>query len=71
MTHLKPINLACLVGAAVVAGLASGCSGVNTGVGVSPASFLLPGLIMKDPQPAAPFPITPGDTDAVVVAQNH
>jgi len=71
MNPLRPLQVACLATLVGVVLLASGCSGVNTGVGVSPASFLLPGLIMKDPQPAAPFPSTPGDIDAVVVAQSR
>jgi len=66
MNQPKLLKLACLVGAAALVLLTSGCSGVNTGVGVSPASFLLPGLILKDPQPA-----TPGDMNTVVVARSH
>jgi len=32
--------------------LAAGCGGINMRQSISPASFLLPGLIQADPQPA-------------------
>jgi hypothetical protein len=31
--------------------LAAGCSGINSGTTVSPASFFLPGLLKADPAP--------------------
>jgi len=31
-----------------------GCSGINTGASVSPASFFLPGLLKADPPKADP-----------------
>ena len=34
----------------------AGCSGINTGTSVSPASFFLPGLMQADP-PAANAPV--------------
>jgi hypothetical protein len=71
MSHLKPIKLACVAVAAALALLTSGCSGVNSGVGVSPASFLLPGLLMHDPEPTTPFPTTLSETNMVVVAQTR
>jgi hypothetical protein len=38
--------------------LGAGCSGINAGGSVSPASFFLPGLIQADPPPAAaPAPV--------------
>ena len=30
----------------------AGCSGINTGTTVSPATFLLPGIMKADPAPA-------------------
>ncbi len=71
MNHPKPLKLISLAGAAAMLLLTSGCSGINSGVGVSPASFLLPGLLMNDPEPAGPFPATPAATNALVVAQSH
>ncbi len=36
----------------------AGCSGINAGTSVSPATFLLPGLMKADPPPlAAPAPM--------------
>jgi hypothetical protein len=72
MIPLKPLKLLSVSAAAMTALLlTSGCSGINSGVGVSPASFLLPGLIMNDPQPAPAHPTTPADTNSVVVAQSR
>ncbi len=50
----------------LVAGLASGCGGVNGSHSVSPASFFLPGLIHHEAPPAkAPERATelPGDQE--------
>jgi hypothetical protein len=69
MTHLKLLKLASLTVAVTVGLLVSGCGGINSGVGVSPASFLLPGLMMNEPQPAPTSPTTLGETNSVVVAQ--
>jgi hypothetical protein len=35
----------------------AGCSGINTGATVSPASFFLPGLMKADPPAAADAPV--------------
>jgi hypothetical protein len=37
----------------------AGCSGINTGGSVSPATFLLPGLLKADPPKSNPsvFPV--------------
>lgn len=40
-----------LAGCAGALLLSSGCSGINTTHSVSPATFLLPGLMKADPQP--------------------
>jgi hypothetical protein len=39
--------------------VAAGCSGINTGASVSPASFFLPGLLQADPPAAHPDLILP------------
>jgi hypothetical protein len=41
--------------------LGAGCSGINTSQSVSPASFLLPGLLQADPPPAHPDLILPAN----------
>jgi len=43
----------------------AGCSGINAGGSVSPASFFLPGLMKADPPAGAPAPV------AVVVPLNQ
>jgi hypothetical protein len=35
----------------------AGCSGINAGTSVSPASFFLPGLLKADPPAATPAPV--------------
>jgi hypothetical protein len=35
----------------------AGCSGINTGTSVSPATFLLPGLMQADPPAATNSPV--------------
>jgi len=35
----------------------AGCSGINTGASVSPASFFLPGLLKADPPAATNAPV--------------
>jgi hypothetical protein len=47
--------IATLVAGAALVGL-TGCSGINSSQSVSPASFLIPGLIMNDPRPAVDDP---------------
>jgi hypothetical protein len=36
---------------------AAGCSGINTGASVSPATFFLPGLMKADPPAATNAPV--------------
>jgi hypothetical protein len=38
----------------VFAALGTGCSGINASRSVSPATFLLPGLLQSSPQPSQP-----------------
>jgi len=48
--------------------LGSGCSGINTGTSVSPASFLLPGIMRADPaRPDGRLPVV--SEPVVIVAQ--
>ena len=42
---------------AFLALLNAGCSGINAGTSVSPASFFLPGLLKADPQSATNAPV--------------
>jgi hypothetical protein len=52
--------------------LGSGCSGISTTQSVSPATFLLPGLLQADPpppQPASPGAI-PADEPETKIAQS-
>jgi hypothetical protein len=39
--------------------LVAGCSGINASRSVSPATFLLPGLMQTDPPPAHPDQAVP------------
>jgi len=39
-----------------------GCSGINAGTSVSPATFILPGLMKADPPTAAPAPVAGSDS---------
>jgi hypothetical protein len=39
--------------------LVTGCSGINASKSVSPATFLLPGLLQADPAPVNPEPVWP------------
>jgi hypothetical protein len=61
----KIIWLACVAGLGL---LATGCSGINTGTTVSPASFFLPGLMKADPAPGGRMLNEPPD-QVMVVAQ--
>lgn len=67
MTKAKRVfRILGLVAAAV---LVTGCSGVNYTHGVSPATFLLPGLVNnEEPAPAATE--IPEQTDVLLVHQN-
>jgi hypothetical protein len=50
--------------------LCIGCSGINASKSVSPATFLLPGLLQADPPPEHPEPAVPADEPGITVAQN-
>jgi len=59
---------------AALAVLAAGCSGINASHSISPATFLLPGLLKADPPPSqnAPAdadPTLPEASAAQLVAQ--
>jgi hypothetical protein len=61
----KFLALAVMAGCVV---LGSGCSGINTGTSVSPASFLLPGIMRADPaRPDGRLPVV--SEPVVIVAQ--
>jgi len=47
----------------------AGCSGISTTQSVSPATFLLPGLMKADPPPAPPERVLPAETPGTEVAQ--
>jgi len=47
----------------------SGCGGIRASQGVSPATFLLPGLMRVEPQPVDPTAPLPETTPGVEVAQ--
>lgn len=64
----KPLPLGLTILASTLVVLVSGCSGINTSHSVSPASFILPGLMRVDPPPA-PDAEVPSVADPVVVAQ--
>lgn len=50
--------------------LGAGCSGINTTQSVSPATFLLPGLLQANPPPEQlPEPAAPAPEPGIVVAQ--
>jgi hypothetical protein len=54
-----------LVVCAALLALCAGCSGINTSHGVSPASFLLPGLLKADP-PQETEPLMPDEKPLTV-----
>jgi len=49
--------------------LGAGCSGINVTKSVSPATFLLPGLLQADPPPANPDRDLPADESVKELAQ--
>ena len=50
----------------------TGCSGINASHSVSPASFLLPGLIHHEPRPAPEaLPVAPVDQLALLDVANR
>ena len=50
--------------------LGAGCSGINTTQSVSPATFLLPGLLQADPPPAHPDLILPAEEPLTEASQS-
>jgi hypothetical protein len=52
-----------------IAGFGAGCSGINASHSVSPASFLIPGLLKVEPAPADPNATLPADSDEVLIVQ--
>ncbi len=62
----KVLRFAVLV---AVVSLGAGCSGINVTKSVSPATFLLPGLLKADPPPADPDRELPADEPGIEVAQ--
>jgi len=48
----------------------AGCSGINMSKSISPASFLLPGLLKADPPPANPERELPAEEHAREIAQS-
>lgn len=58
--------------ALILAGLVwagTGCSGINASHSVSPASFLIPGLLKVEPPPADPNATLPAESDEVLIVQ--
>ena len=55
--------------AAVLLLLGAGCSGINVTKSVSPATFLLPGLLQDDPRPVHPDETLPAVEPPHQVAQ--
>jgi hypothetical protein len=49
--------------------LCTGCSGINTTQSVSPATFLLPGLMKAEPAPAPVDPTLPVNPAAPTLAE--
>ena len=64
--NLKVLRWLCLPALLLLGG---GCSGINTTQSVSPATFLLPGLLQADPPPAHPELAVPAPEPALAVAQ--
>jgi hypothetical protein len=50
--------------------LGAGCSGINASKSVSPATFLLPGLMRVDPPPAHPDLVLPVAEPSTEAAQS-
>ena len=51
ITVWRPIALALVL---APLGLVCGCSGINRSIDISPATFLLPGLVQSQPAPVIP-----------------
>jgi hypothetical protein len=65
--NCKTLRLAVLIPVLVLAG--AGCSGVSTSQSVSPATFLLPGLLQADPPAGYPELMLPGNEPSEEVAR--
>jgi len=65
--HWKVLRIA--ICAAVFLLLGAGCSGINVTKSVSPATFLLPGLMQNDAPPVRPDPTLPAVEPPQQVAQ--
>jgi len=65
--HWKILRLACCAAVSVLLG--AGCSGINVTKSVSPATFLLPGLLQDDPRPVHPDETLPAVEPPNQVAQ--
>ena len=52
-----------------LAGLGAGCSGINASHSVSPASFLIPGLLKVEPPPADPNAPLPAESAEILIVQ--
>lgn len=52
-----------------LASLVAGCSGINASQSVSPASFLIPGLLKAEPQPADPDATLPKESSEILIVQ--
>jgi hypothetical protein len=50
--------------------MGAGCSGINTSQSVSPATFLLPGIMQANPLPAGPGLILPAKESLPDAAQS-
>lgn len=50
--------------------LGAGCSGINASKSISPATFLLPGLMQADPPPAHPDLISPAEEPLPAAGQS-
>jgi hypothetical protein len=50
--------------------LGAGCSGINASKSISPATFLIPGLLQVDPAPAHPDRVLPVEEPSTEVAQS-
>lgn len=61
--RLIPVAAVLLAAAAL-----TGCSGINTTQSVSPASFILPGLIQNDVKPAGTLPDDPSTKQVALLA---
>jgi hypothetical protein len=54
-----------------IAAVGAGCSGINVTKSVSPATFLLPGLLKADPPKADPDRDLPVEESVTQVAQSQ